>query len=48
MGMRAHWVWSSLVAIVLMVATFGPAAACTGITLHAADASVIRGRTMEF
>jgi choloylglycine hydrolase len=46
--MRAHWVWSTLVAIVLVVATLGPAAACTGITLRAADGSVIRGRTMEF
>ena len=46
--MRARWVWSSLVAIVLVAATFGPAAACTGITLHAADGSVVRGRTMEF
>jgi hypothetical protein len=23
--MRAHWVWSSLVAVVLVAATFGPA-----------------------
>jgi choloylglycine hydrolase len=46
--MRARVVWSGLVASVMLVVTVLPTLACTGITLIAADGSVVRGRTMEF
>jgi choloylglycine hydrolase len=45
---RRRWAWSSLVALVMVVVTVVSTAACTGITLIAADGSVVRGRTMEF
>ena len=46
--MRARWVCSSLMAVAILLATVAQAAACTGITLVAADGSVVRGRTLEF
>lgn len=46
--MRVRWACSCLLAIVMLGATILPAVACTGITLTAADGSVVRGRTMEF
>ena len=46
--MHRRWLWSSLVAMVIALAIGGPAAAYTGITLTAADGSVVRGRTLEF
>jgi choloylglycine hydrolase len=46
--MRTHWLWSSLIAVVMVSATTGQAAACTGIVLRAADGSIVRGRTLEF
>lgn len=46
--MRVHGLWSALLAAALLLATAAQAAACTGITLTAADGSVVRGRTLEF
>ena len=46
--MRARWVWSLLLAGLAVLVTVGQVLACTGITLVAADGSVVRGRTLEF
>lgn len=46
--MRVHWACSCLLATMMLAATVAQAAACTGITLMAADGSVVRGRTLEF
>jgi choloylglycine hydrolase len=46
--MNVRWFWSGLMAIVVALGLVGQAAACTGITLIAADGSVVRGRTLEF
>lgn len=43
-----RWVRASLLAIVTALVLVAPSLACTGITLHAADGSVVRGRTLEF
>ncbi len=43
-----RWIRASLMAIVIALVLVAPTLACTGITLHAADGSVVRGRTMEF
>jgi choloylglycine hydrolase len=45
---RSHLLWSSVLAAVMALVMAGHAAACTGITLKAADGSVVRGRTLEF
>jgi choloylglycine hydrolase len=46
--MRLRWVCSSLVGIAMLLVTVAQTVACTGITLVAADGSVVRGRTLEF
>jgi choloylglycine hydrolase len=46
MGMR--WIRSVLLAGLMVLAAVGHTLACTGITLVAADGSVVRGRTLEF
>ena len=46
--MRVRWTCSCLLATVMFFATVVQALACTGITLTAADGSVVRGRTLEF
>lgn len=43
-----RWGRASLMAIVMALILVAPTLACTGITLHAADGSMVRGRTMEF
>ena len=43
-----RWVRASVMAIVMALVLVVPTLACTGITLHAADGSVVRGRTLEF
>lgn len=46
--MRRSSVWGLLLAAAMLFAAFGQVVACTGISLQAADGSVVRGRTMEF
>jgi choloylglycine hydrolase len=46
--MQNRWARSSLLACLMALVLVGHAAACTGITLTAADGSVVRGRTLEF
>lgn len=46
--MLKRWMWSILLAMMVLFLATGQTLACTGILLHAADGAVVRGRTMEF
>ena len=46
--MRVRRVCASLVGVAMLLVTVAQTVACTGITLVAADGSVVRGRTLEF
>lgn len=46
--MRWRVISAGIASLVLAVSSVASVMACTGITLHAADGSVVRGRTMEF